>query len=343
VSPGRSRPRARGLARNLALAAASLAACLGLLEAGARLADPAIPLALLPTEGGCIARSALLGIEFAPSCSGAIFTWRMRTNELGLRGAPLRSDGSRRILAVGDSCTFGWAVGEPLSYPVQLERRLARDLPGEHIQVINAGVPGYTSHQGLLYLRERGLALEPELAIVGFGFNDALRVGDIGVALERQRRQLVASRADAFLMGRSVFYRWLRWQGAPAQQELGPRVTPEGYRRNLEEIVGLLQARGVGAVLVDFLTSLDQPGYRSALAAVARERGVPLVGYEGPTFDRIHPTALGYAALARRLAPLVEELLRARGARLTRAAEAPPLLASASRAAGRIPTRPTAR
>lgn len=296
----------RGLALNLTISVASLGLFVAVLEGGARLADPEIPVALLDSAGKCLTPSPLLGVEFLPNCKGKVHTWKMRTNELGLRGAPIR-DGARRVLAVGDSCTYGWAVIERRAYPALLERQLNGPEEGDPYQVINAGVPGYTTYQGLMYLRERGLALEPDVVVVGFGFNDATGVGDIEVSIERQRRQVVASRADAYLMGRSTFYRWLRWRGAPAAQTLGPRVVPERYRTNFEQIIGAVRDSGAEVVMVDFLANLTRkrPEYRAAIAEVARAHGVPLVTYVGPTFDKIHPTAEGYRRLVGDLVPVV--------------------------------------
>lgn len=63
---------------------------------------------VIPGPLNCIERSALLGLEFAPNCSGVSTSGApLRTNELGLRDEPIADDGARRILIVGDSCTFG--------------------------------------------------------------------------------------------------------------------------------------------------------------------------------------------------------------------------------------------
>ena len=60
----------------------------------------------------------------------------------GYRGPEIdRSHARFRILAIGDSCTFGTAFGESYPYPRVLEAELRRR--GRDVEVINAGVEGY--------------------------------------------------------------------------------------------------------------------------------------------------------------------------------------------------------
>ena len=40
------------------------------------------------------------------------------------------------------------------------------------IEVINAGIPGYTTYQELEFLKIYGLQMEPDLVVLGFVFND---------------------------------------------------------------------------------------------------------------------------------------------------------------------------
>lgn len=81
---------------------------LGVAEAFVRILDPDLPINLAERRDSSIRQSELLGTEFRPNCRGKVWKWPMRTNELGLRGAPLRADGSIRILSLGDSNTYGW-------------------------------------------------------------------------------------------------------------------------------------------------------------------------------------------------------------------------------------------
>ena len=299
ASPTSSTRRAGRLAK-LLLAATSTIVFLALLEGGARLLGLQAGFFLQASQRSCQRRSALLNLEFRPDCTGELAGTRFQTNALGLRGDQVRDDGSVRILAVGDSCTWGWQVAQDQSYPAVLQRLLDERMGAGRHQVINAGVPGYTSYQGLLYLRERGLRLDPHIVIVGFGFNDQLEDGDVEVQLARAQRLMPVLRLDDFLLEQSQLYRWARWQGDRAGSAgLGRRVSPERYKANLEQLVGLARAHGAAPALVSFWGPYGpRKDYRSVLRGVARDQSVALLTYKGARLDIVHPTAEGYASLA---------------------------------------------
>jgi lysophospholipase L1-like esterase len=260
----------------------------------------------------CVQRSALLEQELRPGCVGLVQQAPVHINTLGMRGDELRRDGSTRVLALGDSCTFGWNVEGSESYPAVLERLLNRRAGTTRYQVLNAGVPGYTSYQGLVYLRERGLGLAPAIVVLGFGFNELVHLGDDETRLPRVGRLLPLLRTDDFFLAHSRLYRALRWKlDAAAPRDLGYRVTPEQYGRNLRTMVGLIRTHGARPLLLDFFRYpvADTPDRRfpETLATVAAELDVPLVRYEGPRFDVVHPTAEGYEILATRILDALEQ------------------------------------
>ena len=77
-----------------------------------------------------------------------------------------------RVLCLGDSWTFGSNVAQPAAYPAVLARLLARHWPRGDFEVLNLGMMGYSSYQGRTLLTQRGLALEPDLVVIGFAMND---------------------------------------------------------------------------------------------------------------------------------------------------------------------------
>lgn len=81
--------------------------------------------------------------------------------------------GTYRVLTVGDSCTFGSGAGQSGTYPAQLEKHLQRARSEHRFDVLNAGVPGFTSFQALRLLEIEGFALSPDAIIFASGFNDA--------------------------------------------------------------------------------------------------------------------------------------------------------------------------
>jgi lysophospholipase L1-like esterase len=273
-------------------------------------------------------------MEFVPNCSA---TWndaalsgkaatRFRTNAIGLRDEEIADDGAVRILALGDSCTWGWQVPQDEAYPQDLQRLLDQRYGPHRYRVINAGIPGYTSYQGLIFLRDVGLELHPAIVIIGFGFNDASHLPNIEASLARQRALFRLIRIDDALLAHSTLWRWLRTQLGPAATTVsdhlawfGPasaraepptepmvRVSPAQFVRNLTAIVDLCRTHGAKVLLLSFAGSPrpEQP-YADAIGKVATAMNVPLVVYDGPRIDLIHPAREGYAALS---ATLLERL-----------------------------------
>jgi hypothetical protein len=102
------------------------------------------------------------------------------TNAVGFRGrrdfSPARIHGTPRIFGVGDSVMWGCGLNQADSFLAILQRLLAEDLPD--LEVINAGVVGYSTYQERL-LFERGiLPYAPDLVLVNFCPNDYLPTED---------------------------------------------------------------------------------------------------------------------------------------------------------------------
>jgi acyl-CoA thioesterase I len=76
------------------------------------------------------------------------------------------------IVAFGDSLTAGFGAEAGKSYPDHLQKLL--DKNGYHYRVVNAGVSGDTSSDGMERLRGV-LEVKPAIVIVEFGGNDGLR------------------------------------------------------------------------------------------------------------------------------------------------------------------------
>ncbi len=100
--------------------------------------------------------------RFGNGARGVASGQGFRSREVGPKGP-----GTFRILAVGDSFTEGAGVEAEEAWPQVVEGLLARSGP-RRVEVVNAGVGGWDPFQYAQFFESRGLALEPDLVVVGF-------------------------------------------------------------------------------------------------------------------------------------------------------------------------------
>jgi hypothetical protein len=96
-------------------------------------------------------------------------------NGLGLRDRELPREkpaGVRRILILGDSFTEGLGVDDHETFSSLLMARIEQEGHGSRWQVINAGVASYSPLLEYLYLKNGGLALEPDLVVLNLDLSD---------------------------------------------------------------------------------------------------------------------------------------------------------------------------
>jgi lysophospholipase L1-like esterase len=118
---------------------------------------------------------SLLGWAHEPGQEGIFETPQFRTsvsiNDKGLRDRPhsyARQKDAQRILVLGDSFAWGYGVEESERFSQFLEKSM-------DVEVINAGVSGYSTDQELLWYRNEGIKYETDLVILVLTGND---VGD---------------------------------------------------------------------------------------------------------------------------------------------------------------------
>jgi len=147
------------------------------------------------------------------------FDVEVRLNSAGYRQpefAPEKA-AQTRIVAIGDSFTFGHGVEGEQAYPRRLETELASRTEAA-VEVINAGVPGRWVDEYYLELEERSLALAPDLVLVGLYIKNDLdgrdaeshlwpRVDEQGLPLQVRVPEL---RVDDGFLSRAD--RKLRWR-----------------------------------------------------------------------------------------------------------------------------------
>ncbi len=89
-----------------------------------------------------------------------------------------KPQGTWRAFALGDSQTYGAGVDAPDAYPSQAEALLRQRAPaGVQVELINAGISGYTSLQALRLIRTKLLHWEPDAVIVDCRTHDSPREG----------------------------------------------------------------------------------------------------------------------------------------------------------------------
>ena len=95
-------------------------------------------------------------------------------NNLGFRGENdlrVSDQATKKIVAFGDSCTFGWGIyNEHQTWPYLLQDKL--NAYGKKFKVINLGQPGYSSTQGRALFNDWIDNIKPNYVILNFGWND---------------------------------------------------------------------------------------------------------------------------------------------------------------------------
>ncbi|MCC6996528.1 MAG: SGNH/GDSL hydrolase family protein [Deltaproteobacteria bacterium] len=96
----------------------------------------------------------------------------------GYRGARrdvARQPNTFRVLAIGDSFTYGEGVKDPDTMPAQLEKALQARHPELAVEVINLAQPGINTEVEINILRKH-LDFQPDVVVLGYVLNDAFRV-----------------------------------------------------------------------------------------------------------------------------------------------------------------------
>lgn len=129
-------------------------------------------------------RSGIPGLnyEMKPQVHRKVNRMVIETNSLGMRDVePLDPLGPNdaRIVAIGDSVTFGMHVQGRETWPEVLESRMNSGSEPElartrrRYEVLNMGVSGYSTYDEALLVRYGAMTLSPDLVIIGYYLNDA--------------------------------------------------------------------------------------------------------------------------------------------------------------------------
>lgn len=194
---------------------------------------------------------------------------RIEINSDGFVGAALDAPGPDlwRIVALGDSCTFGGG-NSVATYPAKLERRLEAQppAPGWRFEVVNAGVQGLNSEMALRRLRTKIAPLDPDVVTAYLGWNDLMKFDP--VAQEGASRWApVARTLDRLWLvkgARKLLFLYVRpWVHPPA---VGPEsrsgrfadFRPAFFEENLRAIVRETRRMAARPALMTLPTVLRQ-------------------------------------------------------------------------------------
>jgi lysophospholipase L1-like esterase len=308
-------PRVRALRRVLlfavALGAALLAVETALRAGGAvpQLGYSDVPLAMAVPDRA-------LGYALPPSERVSFGGVATQLDANGLRNPSPAPDGAVSILVLGDERTFGWGVADGEAYPQQLEVWIRTRCPTCG-RVVNAGVPGYTTYQGVTQARELGNRLRPKTVIAAFGLNDALLDGAQPGATTLPPPIARTSMVAGWL------YQWFHRPGA-GWWDAVPRTPIPHYSRNLRALVSEVRRFGGVPMLLNlgYGTDLPDPAadtgqrlrrgrieddHHGATRLVSELEDAPLVDVLGAELDAttmldaIHPSADGHRHIAAKL------------------------------------------
>lgn len=129
-------------------------------------------------------------------------------NDRGFRGNSFRNKkppGMQRVVCMGDSSTFGMVHHGGMdftyspTYSSELETLLNARKAVQDTQVINAGVIGYSTLQGLRLLRHEVRHWQPDVITIRYGVNDHLRIDPNYIPAVEPRSAIVRWLEDALL------------------------------------------------------------------------------------------------------------------------------------------------
>ena len=183
-------------------------------------------------------------------------------------------DGRPVIVCFGDSLTAGYGVEPEESYPSRLQADLDRD--GYHYRVVNMGISGETTKDGLNRV-DRVLAAKPGIVLVEFGGNDGLR----GIPVSSSRANLDSIVARLHSAGVQVLL---------AGITLPPQFSA-AYIKDFDQTYPIVSKK-YGVPLYPFLLK-DVYGVAGSIQQ-----------------DGIHPTAQGCRQVARNIAAFLEPVLK---------------------------------
>ncbi len=273
-------------------------------------------------------------------------TWNVlfRVNSLGFRGPEInkkKPEGTFRILILGDSIVMGSGLPEKVLVNSVLQKRLAEEYPASDFQVINGGIAGYDVKKERMLLKEKGVQLDPDVAVMVLCLNDVPHttpgdhvnpLRDIPVP---GKEWLYENSALAYL-ARGLYnsiglekdtWLWekLRAGNHPPTMQRIERGWKE-FKRETEKSAHVCREHGISLVLVlvphqkQFEDTRRRFLFQKRVKSIAAKMHIKCVdlapAFAGQEklpyipFDPVHPGPAGHRIMAEKIQDTVEELLK---------------------------------
>jgi len=249
------------------------------------------------------------------------------------------------ILCLGDSFTYGWGVETKDNYPRQLEKRLNNSDLSMTFKVFNLAVPGSSSSQHLIYLKDiLKKYKKPDLIIILTGANDSWNLADSNIdefmnrddskAMPREsasvKFRIFISRFRTYKMLKMIV---LNLQGRTPESEIDLFAQSARYENigweifrqlteyNLTEIIKLASSKNIGLILQDYPNG--NPFGHNIAKEVALRFNVPFahnsyIFHEALKeaspkdlfiYDNSHPNKRGYSMMVEELYKIIYKMV----------------------------------
>lgn len=245
----------------------------------------------------------------------------IQINKYGFRGDNFnipKKPNTFRIFAIGESSTFGWkgVNSHELAWPAQLEKRLQAAYPNQTIEIINAGVPGYTSVEQRVNYMLRISQLEPDALLIYHGNNDIdwSWAPNIKTNLIYEREVIAPADTSALnkVLELSYVYMEIRYMitqlsnaTTSNQKNDEPDFTAiQMLKNNLRGLMNDSSRDGVKVAIATFAHALDEQGKPGEFSDNERELGVPSIGrwFQYLSIQGARKSYPAYNAMVRQLA-----------------------------------------
>ena len=326
--------RWKRLLQNLTLSFGSFVVCVAAFELVLRLngygnleiyhADPALYWKLKPNQN-CYTK-----VDHKP----------VHINSHGTRGPEFqvpKPPNTVRIVSLGDSRTFGWGLTEAETYSHRLQENLQSKLgAAKRVEVINAGVNGWSFPQTLVYFRDTALGYQPDIVILGNAnpwteFSEKSSPAFVKKMMFRVRLKNFMRRFALYHFIVEVklrkVYEHYRLKFIPISPEHDPLFKEQQQkdpyqvmRSAMEDLCTVARSKGVRPVLL-YLPELGQTNTAPLLKAkreLSQSLQIPLVEVSFPgesdlkslylEADTVHFNARGNEIIAAQLAETVNRL-----------------------------------